>query len=175
MPTEKKLQAVAALEARLRRCTIGIATSFQGLSSEAMTSLRRRLREKGIELHVVKNTLTYIAAEKAQRPQFRQVVQGPTALVLGYGDPTEPARALDELIRSLRLPLAVRGAVTDGRVLTPQEVAVLATLPNRQEMAARLVGQLKGPFYNLLYLLNQPLQGLALVLARRVETISAQE
>lgn len=157
MPTLKKVQEVEALEERLNRCTIAIATNFQGLSVEAMTELRRRLRAKGVEYKVVKNTLTYLAAEKAGRSQFREIVQGPTGLALGYEDPLEPARVLEEFIRTTRLPLSIRGAMMDGHILTTREVLALATLPTRPEMAARLVGALQSRLSGLVYVLRQPL------------------
>jgi large subunit ribosomal protein L10 len=62
MPTPKKQAQVEELKDRLSRCTIAVATGYQGMSASNMTDLRARLSEQGIEYRVVKNTLTLRAA-----------------------------------------------------------------------------------------------------------------
>ncbi len=169
MPAEKKRQIVEDLRKRIAGCTIAIATDYRGLSVPAMTGLRRSLREKGIEYRVVKNTLTYRAAEEASKPGLREVVQGTTGLVFGYGDPVESARALYDYIRASRSSLAIRGAVVDGQVLTADQVVSLAHLPPRDVLAGMLLGQMKAPITGLVFTLKAVLTGLATVLQRHVE------
>jgi len=43
-----------------------------------MTVLRRQMRVAGVEFTIVKNTLTYRASDAAQRPQVKEIVQGPS-------------------------------------------------------------------------------------------------
>ncbi len=169
MPTEKKVQAVEELKKKLSECTIAIATDYRGMKVPALTDLRRALREKGMEYKVVKNRLSYIAAEEAGRPQIKEIVKGPTGLVLGYGNPVEPAKLLVEYIRTTRSTLTITGAALDGRVLTPSEVNSLAILPSRQELVSQLLGQLQAPIASLVSVLSAPLRGLITVLQRHVE------
>ena len=165
MPTERKRRQVQELEERLSRCTIAIATDYTGLSANEMTQLRKQLRERGIEYRVVKNTLLWIAADAANRPQAKSVVQGPTALALGYGDPAEVAKALSDYIRAARSSLAVRGAELDGKALSAAEVSSLATLPPKEVLVAQLLGQLQAPPANLIGVLSLPMAGLLGVLS----------
>ena len=130
MPSQKNVEAVAQLKDLLSRSSVVIGTSFTGLNGEAMTSLRRALRQKGIEYRVVKNTVTAIAAEEIGRPQIKGLLQGATGLVLGYADPVEAAQALNEYLRASRLPLTVHGVVIDREVLGPNGVTTLADLPS---------------------------------------------
>ena len=169
MPTERKVQRVTELEQLLARCTMAIATDFTGLRVDDLTGLRKHLRAQGIEYHIVKNTLTYIAADNAGRPAFKEVVQGPTGLVLGFGDSVEPAKALHEYLRQTRSSMSVRGAVMDGRILSPEQVATLATLPPRAQLLGQLLGQMQAPIVSLLYVLQAPLQQLVTVLQRHIE------
>lgn len=174
MPTERKREIVEALRKKISECTIAIATDYRGLSAPAMTELRRSLREKGVEFRVVKNTLTYRAAEEANKPHLREVVQETTGLVFGYGDPAEAAKAVDDYIRTSRSSLAIRGAILDGQVLTRDQVASLARLPTREVLLGRILGQMMAPITSLVFTLNAPLAGLATVLKRHIEQEEAK-
>ena len=174
MPTERKREIVEQLRKKISECTIAIATDYQGLSVPAMTELRRNFREKGIEYRVVKNTLTYRAAEEANKPQLREIVQETTGIVFGYGDPVEAAKAVDDYIRTSRSTLAIRGAVLDGQVLTRDQVASLARLPTREVLVGRVLGQMMAPVTSLVFTLNALLAGLVMVLQRHIEQEEAK-
>ena len=150
-----------------------VAADYSGLGVGQMTALRAALREKGLEFKVVKNTLAYLAADAAERPAMKEIIQGPTGVAIGYGDPSEPAKALAEFIRENRSNLTIRGGVMGKAILTAAEVNRLATLPSREELIARLLGQLQAPVGGLVNVLNGPIAGLARVLQRRVETVEA--
>ena len=174
MPTDKKREIVEELRKKISECTIAIATDYRGLSVPAMTELRRSFREKGIEYRVVKNTLTYRAAEEANKPQLREIVQETTGIVFGYGDPVEAAKAVDDYIRTSRSTLAIRGAVLDGQVLTRDQVASLARLPTREVLLGRVLGQMMAPVTSLVFTLNALLAGLVMVLQRHIEQEEAK-
>ena len=77
---------------KLERCSIALATDYTGITVNQMTELRRQMRAAGVEFTIVKNTLMYRASDAAQRPQVKEIVQGPTAVALGYDDPLDVAR-----------------------------------------------------------------------------------
>lgn len=186
MPTQKKIDIVDELRDKFTRCTIAVATDYTGLSVNMMTDLRQKMREKNVEYRVVKNNLTYLAADSANRPQIKNVVQGPTALAFGYENPTEVAKALEEYIRVNRSSLAIRGGVMDNRTLTSAEVLSLSTLPPREELiaqllgqvqspVARLMGQLQAPISRLAGALSGPLSSLTILLQQRAEQLKSQQ
>ena len=160
MPTEKKRQLVAEIAKQISRATITVATEHTGMSANDMTELRKRLREQGIEYRVIKNTLTWIATDEAGKPDAKSIVQGPTALAFGYGDPTVVAKTLEEYIRATRSSLTIRGAEMDGHILSPADVTALVNLPSKEVLLAQLIGQLQAPIANLVGVLNSPLAGL---------------
>ena len=186
MPTKKKREMVEELKEKFSQCTIAVATDYTGLSVNTMTELRQKMREKDIEYRVVKNTLTYLAADSANRPQMKEIVKGSTALAFGYKDPVEVAKALEEYIRVNRSLLTIRGAVLDKRTLSPPEVLTLSNLPPRSELVAQLLGQvqlplamllgqLQAPMRALLTMLNGPLVSLTILLQQRAEQLKSQE
>ena len=173
MPTEKRIAQTKDIQDRLSRCTIAVATDPTGLSVNTLNELRRRLRERGLEYRVVKNTLTYLAADGADLPQLKEAVQGPTALVFGYEDPVQTAAALDEYVRSTRVQLPIRGGVLGSRVLSSADVTSLAAMPSREVLAGQLLGQLQAPVANLMTQLEAPLQGLLGVLNGPISNLAS--
>lgn len=175
MPTDRKSETVEQLRNLFEGCTIAISADYSGMTVGAMTELRRSLRDSGVEFHVVKNRLVYLAADAAGRPAVKEIVKGPTGLALGFGDPVEPARALTEFLRNTRYPLEVRGGVLGDRVLTAQEVSSLALLPSKDQLIAQLLGLMQGPITGLARVLNAPLSALVTVLQRHMEASEDEE
>ena len=176
MPTQEKIDRVNALKEKIERCTIALTANYTGISVNEMVELRQRMRAAGVELTVVKNTLMDLAAEAAQRPQVKEIVQGPTVVAFGYDDPQEVARAVSEYVRTSRSTLSVQGAVLeDGPVLSPAEVNRLATLPSKPQLVANLMGQLQAPLQRLLTVLNGPLQNLDSLLQARIRQLESAE
>ena len=160
MPTPEKESQVEEIRSRLSRCTIAIATGYQGVSASDMTNLRARLREQGIEYRVIKNTLTIRAANALGKEGVGNVLIGPTALAFGYGDATAAAKGVHR--RTLRLPgrhWLFTGRLWMGVILSAGQVVELASLPPREELLARLLGQMQAPITGLVTALSGPIRG----------------
>lgn len=175
MPTPKKTATVAELHEQISRAAIAISADYSGMSVGQLQGLRRALRESGADFRVVKITLLRRAAEQAGRGDLLQVVEGPTALALGYGDIIAPAKALTEHVRAARLPLTIRGAWAEGQVLSAADVASLATVPPREELLSRIVGGLQSPLVNLVGLLNASLREFAGLVDARATQLEGTE
>ena len=158
----------------LGRATVAIATDYRGLTMADLTALRRRLRDSGVEFHVVKNTLARLAAQQAGRTAYHELLGGPTALALSYGDEAGAAKALTDYLRTSRLNLPIRGAVLASRVLSTEEVSVLASLPPREVIVGRVLGGMQAPIVNLVFVLNGLLGGLVRVLDARAKQAANQ-
>jgi len=164
MPTQKKMDTVADLKERLERATLIVGAEYRGMLVKEMQELRRRMREGGVEVTVVKNTLLKLAAEQAGRPAVVQIVEGPTALAISYGDAIEAAKALTAYAQGAPAGFAVRGGFLEGRVLTAGDLRDLVRIPARPVLLAQLLGQLQSPLAGLMALLEAPLQELSLLL-----------
>lgn len=171
MPTPKKVKTVEELAQRLSRCSIVIGADFRGMKVAEMTGLRRQLRQVGVEVKVVKNTLFRLAAQQVGKADVSSLVEGPTVLILGYGDVVTPVKALVEHIRAARIPLAVRRAYLDGQVLAAAELQELANLPPREVLLGQVMGALWGPLITLAGQLNAGLRQLAGLLESRARQL----
>ena len=174
MQREKKAQIVSTLAEELSRSTIVIATNYQGLVAKQMTELRNALGKAGVGYHVIKNTLLYRAADQLGKPQLKDMVEGPVALAFGYDDAVNAAKALTQYIKSTTLPLQIKGGLLGHRLLPADEVLRLASLPPRQVLVSRLIGQLQTPVATLHNVLSFPLQGLLTVLRNRTQATTGK-
>jgi large subunit ribosomal protein L10 len=158
MPTQKKIDAIKDLTEVLSRSTVVIGADYRGLNVSDTTALRRQLREAGIEMHVIKNTLFRRAAEAAGKPDLAQLAEGPTALVIGFGDPIAPIRTVIEYQRAARNAFAARTAFLDGIFVAANRLGELASLPPKEVMIAEVAGALQSPLTTFVYLLQATIQ-----------------
>ncbi len=174
MPTQRKIEQVAELERLIDGATITIGGDYRGLRVNEMAALRRRMREAGAEVRVVKNTLLRRAAEATGRPQVVEIATGPTAIIVSRGDGVAVAKALTEFIRTSRSTFALHGALAEGQVMSAAEVQDYATLPGREALLSQLMGALQSPIANLVGLLSATIREFAgLVEARAAQLESA--
>ena len=167
MPTEKKIQAVEVLTEMLSRSTVVIGADYRGLRVADVTNLRRQLRDAGIEMHVIKNTLFLRAAAAAGKPDLAPLADGPTALVIGFGDPVAPIKTVVEYQRTARNTFTPRNAFLEGELVPGSRLAELATLPPKDVMIAMVAGALQSPIVTFVYLLDATLQEFAGLLDAR--------
>ena len=164
MPTQQKIDLVEELKQILERASITVGADFRGLRVQEMDQMRRRLRTSSVEVRVIKNSLLRLAADQAGIPDLMQIIEGPTALVLSYDDPTEAAKAVIEYARSAPPTFTIRGAFMDGQVVSADDLKALVLLPPRPVMLAQLAGQLQSPLATFAGLLESPLQELSSLL-----------
>lgn len=145
MPTARKQVEIDELSDMVGRSVVAISTSYRGMSVSDMTAMRRRMRESGVDVRVVKNTLLRIASERAGKPALATIADGPTAIIFGYDDIGAPAKAITEYLRAARIAMTITAAYLDGEVMAAAQVAELANLPNRETLLAQFVGGLQSP------------------------------
>ena len=150
MPTQRKVDQVAKISELISRAEIAISTAYQGVPMAKQTELRSQLRDAGAEMMVVKNTLLRIAAERIGKPEYAQLSEEATALVVGFDEPVAAAKALTAFIRAnADTKVAIRRAVVGGQVVNESYVRDLATLPSREQLVSRLAGNLVGKIAEL--------------------------
>lgn len=174
MSRQKKAQIIERLQEIFSKCTIGILTDYRGLVTSEITGLRRRLQDSGGEYKVVKNTLARFAAARAGKDDLVSSFEGPIAIALGYGDITVPAKVLAGYINDSTASLSIKGGFLSDRLLTSEEVMTLSTLPSREILLTRVLGQMKSPVSALLNCLTTPIRGTIGVLQARIKQLEGE-
>jgi large subunit ribosomal protein L10 len=163
MPTAKKEATVEELRGRLKTAKNLFLTDYAGLSVQDISRLRNELRKDGSTYGVVKNTLFSRAAGETLAKDLEAFLAGPTAIVFAGDDPVAPAKALKTFSDQTK-SIKIKAAYIDGKVVDTNAVFVLAALPPRIELLARLVGSLQSPMRGLVTVLSGNQSGLVRVL-----------
>jgi large subunit ribosomal protein L10 len=122
----------------------------RGVSATKTNGIRRRLREKGLRMTVVKNTLAKRAAGDGKLKGFDKLLDGPSAVI--YGKSTAIAILARTLLEEKKNDdtLELRGVFFDGEVyLGDDGVKTASKLPTREEAIGQLVGLILSPASNL--------------------------
>ena len=160
LKTDKE-RIVSELAAELGSAETLIVADYRGVTNKQLESLRDELLEHGARFRIVKNTLTRRAAEQAGADALLVMLEGPTAIafVESSGDPAAVAKALAATAKATNV-LALRGGILEGKALSGEDVAELATLPPFDVLRAQLVGAIVAPLTQLLALVSTPLRDL---------------
>jgi len=150
---EMKQVKVLEIKGKLEKAQGIIFAKYQGLTVEEDTELRKKLREAGVEYKVYKNSLTIIAAKELGLDGIESHLVGPLSIALGYEDPTAPARILNEFAKTHK-KLELRAGIVQGEIFDAEKVTVLASIPPKDVLIAKLLGSFKAPLSNFVYLLD---------------------
>lgn len=117
-----------------------------GIPATKAVALRKQLRDKGMRLLVVKNSLAKRASQGTPLAAAFKQVQGPLALLWGDQDIISLAKEVVQLERGGEFaPFAPCGGVMEGEALTAEGVKQISKWPNRREQLGILVGQMLAP------------------------------
>jgi large subunit ribosomal protein L10 len=163
MNKSEKTALVEDLNQSFGRASIALVSEYRGMTAAESTEMRKRLRAVRGEMRVAKNTLVRRAIKGTAYEALDSNLGGQVGLILSYEDPVVLAKTFASF-GPLGDKLKLRGAVLDGKALTPAEVQALATLPSREVIFGQLLGVLNAPATQLVRLLNEPGSYLARVI-----------
>lgn len=129
-----------------------------GMDANSTSALRKRLREKGIGMMVVKNSLAQRATEGTSLAAAFEGVGGTNAVLWGAEDFVSLVKEATELNKDEEdfEVFETRGGAMDGVQLTPERVLEISKWPSRAEQLSMLVGQIMGPGAQLAAQLKGP-------------------
>ena len=125
-----------------------VVVDSRGLTVEQDTVLRRNLRENGVEFKVIKNSILTRAAEKAGLDGMKDLFVGPSAVAFSNEDVVAPAKVLGDFDKDAEA-LEIKGGAIEGAVSSKEEIAALASLPNREGLLSMLLSVLQAPVRNV--------------------------
>ncbi|HEX5612293.1 MAG TPA: 50S ribosomal protein L10 [Burkholderiales bacterium] len=150
---ERKQKTIDQVSAQLADTQALILAEYRGLKVGAITGLRAKARNSGVELRVLKNTLARRAVQGTHFEKLAEQMAGP--LVYGFAkDPITGAKVLADFAKENE-HFVIRAGAMANAVMSAAEVKVLATMPGRQELLAKLAGTLQAPMVKLVRTLNE--------------------
>ncbi len=148
-----------------------VVLGMHGLTVEEAQDLRRRVRNSGARLQVVRRRLARQVFREIGIELDEEVFNGPCALLVGDTDQAISAtKAIEEMWRKAAdRKIEYRGAFFDGSVLGPAEAARIPTMPDKQTMRAMLCSAILGPARMLATALREVPASTARVLQARAD------
>jgi large subunit ribosomal protein L10 len=129
-----------------RAQTLALA-EYRGLTVEHLNVLRKQARDKGVYLHVLKNTLARRAVAGTTFEVAKDAMVGP--LIYGFSDDAvAAAKVISDFARGNE-KLIVKGGVYAGKALDANGVKALAAIPSRDVLIAQIAGMLRSPIQRL--------------------------
>ena len=155
---ESKKAAVANLVEELKGAAAGVIVDYRGLTVEEDTELRTKFRAAGVKYTVVKNSILGFAAKEVGLEGLDEVLHGPTALAYHTEDMVAPAKVFSDFVKTHEI-VSFKSGFMEGKVMTLDEVKVLASTPSKETLIAKMMGSLQSPVSGLVRLLNTIVEG----------------
>ncbi len=152
---ELKQGVVAEIVDKMQRAQSVVVVNYKGITVEQATALRNKFREAGVDYKVYKNTLVRRAAKelgKFEKFDDENLV-GTNAIAFGFEDAVAPAKIIADFAKANPIVEFKMGYV-EGEYYDAAGLAALSKIPSREELIAKLLGSLRAPVSNFVYLLD---------------------
>jgi len=138
-----KKAVVAEVSAQVANAeTIAIA-EYRGIEVGDLTVLRKKARESGVYLRVLKNTLVRRAVDGTPFAGLADQMVGPLIYSIS-ADPVAAAKVLNDFAKS-NDKLVLKAGSYAGKVLDKAGVQALASVPSREELLSKLLYVMQAP------------------------------
>lgn len=141
---EQKQQLVAELSEKIGKAITGVVVDYSGTSVADDTTLRKELRENGVDYFVVKNTLLGRAVAGTELEGMKEVLEGTTAIALSETDYTAAARILCKFAETHE-SFKVKAGFLDGKLIDLETIDSLAKLPSKEVLLATVLSAFQAP------------------------------
>ena len=150
----QKKEEVSKLAEKIKEAKVVLLTDYRGINVSDVTELRAKLRNTNTEYKVIKNNITRRALEECKIEGLEDVLEGPTAVIIGKNDYLDACKTIYEYAKDNEF-YKIKGGIIDGKVVSTEEIITLAKLPSRETLIAKLAGALLGNITKLAVALDQ--------------------
>ncbi|MGC0777196.1 MAG: 50S ribosomal protein L10 [Candidatus Acidiferrum sp.] len=164
----EKQQDLDKLKTELAKVSTVILTTFQGITVEADTKLRRAVQAAGGKYQVVKNTLAELAATGTPAEGVLKNLKGTNSIAYTETDPVALAKALTKVAKEVP-SFQFKSGVVEGRVISIAEIQQLATMPSKDELISKIMFLLNAPAQRIATTLNALPRNLAVTVSEAVK------
>lgn len=148
----QKEEIVIQLKEKLAHAKSVVFADYRGLTMAQLSDLRNKLRDVDGELTVTKNTLLKIALPNSS-------FEGPTAVLIANDDEISPIKLLVKALKDAGIG-KIKAGFLGTEELDEAKINLLASLPTKDELRAKVVGVLVAPLHGIVGVLNANIRNL---------------
>lgn len=134
---------MAEIAAEVAKAETIVIAEYRGITVGAITALRKKARENGVYLRVLKNTLARRAVVGTPFEVLAGEMSGPLIYSIS-ADPVAAAKVIHEFAKA-NDKLIVKAGAYSGKLLDKAGVVQLASIPSREELLSKLLYVMKAP------------------------------
>jgi large subunit ribosomal protein L10 len=164
----EKQQDLEKLKLELAKVSTVILTTFQGITVEADTKLRRAVQAAGGKYQVVKNTLAERAGAGTPAENLLKNLSGTNSIAFTETDAVALAKALTKVAKEVPA-FQFKSGVVEGRVISIAEIQQLANLPSKEELLSKIMFLLNAPAQRIAATLNALPRNLAVTVNEAIK------
>ena len=138
-----KKAVVAEVSAQVANAQTIVIAEYRGIEVTDLTVLRRKARESGVYLRVLKNTLVRRAVAGTEFAGLADQMVGPLIYSVS-ADPVAAAKVLNDFAKT-NDKLVLKAGSYAGKVLDKAGVQALASIPSREELLSKLLYVMQAP------------------------------
>ncbi len=156
------------LKTELARVSTVILTTFQGITVENDTKLRRAVQAAGGKYQVVKNTLAERAGAGTPAEGVLKNLKGTHSIAFTQTDPVALAKALTKIAKDVPA-FQFKAGVVEGKVISIAEIQQLANMPSKEELISKIMFLLNAPAQRIAATLNALPRNLAVTVNEAIK------
>ncbi|MGB2663272.1 MAG: 50S ribosomal protein L10 [Candidatus Acidiferrum sp.] len=164
----EKQQDLDKLKTELAKVSTVILSTFQGITVEEDTKLRRAVQAAGGKYQVVKNTLAERAGTGTPAEGVLRNLKGTHSIAYTQTDPVALAKALTKVAKDVPA-FQFKSGVVEGRVISISEIKQLADMPSKEELISKIMFLLNAPAQRIATALNALPRNLAVTVSEAVK------
>jgi large subunit ribosomal protein L10 len=164
----EKQQDLDKLKTELAKVSTVILSTFQGITVEQDTKLRRAVQAAGGKYEVVKNTLAELAGAGTPAEGVLKNLKGTHSIAYTQTDPVALAKALTKIAKDVPA-FQFKSGLVEGRVISISEIKQLADMPSKEELISKIMFLLNAPAQRIAIALNALPRNLAVTVSEAVK------
>ena len=150
---EAKAVVIDDVSAQLAQAQSVILAEYRGLDVANITELRKKARDAGVYLRVLKNTLVRRSVAGTPFEMLADKMVGP--LIYGIStDPVAAAKVMNDFAKANEVFVIKAGALPNY-LMDAAGVKALASMPSRDELLSQLLGTMQAPVAQFMRTLNE--------------------
>lgn len=158
-----KEKMIGEIEKELKNRKTFFVAQHGSISASAIDRLRARLRLSDTRYLVVKNSLGKKAFDRSNMKEIGEALKGACGIAFTSGDIVASSKALVDFAKENET-FKIQSAYLNGELVGADKVKVLASLPSREVLIAKVLGGMQAPISKFVGVLSGTIRKIVTVL-----------